>query len=253
VSLRKVQFAYRGLFATIAIAALFVANAPIASAAALITGSGAGTGGDYGNPDTNNPCPGPLSLNPLSAYVTDYVLGIDDTGTYAGGQAPNVQTALYIGPSHITVTAVPHYISPIGTHDPNLAATTLGASCNTPEPITITAQVTSPGSAGINCPSASGQMIRAQSAVTITFTSSCTLKGNQTPLNGTVPGAITVHTLQGTLTPCYVPPPILTSPENEACTAQRAAAPPGLPPYPPVGSPGSLWLGTYQAAGATVP
>lgn len=251
------RLVHRGFIATAAAASLFLMNATPAFAAGVITGSGAGTGGDFAEPDSDNVCD-PL-LNPTSAFVDDYQLEINNTGTYSGAQTSGTQTALYVGTSHILITAEPHYISPIGTHDPALVGPTMGASCLAPQPVDITATVTSPGEggtggttgggAGINCPEAEGTMTRVQSAVTIEFSGTCTVKG-QPPLAGTVTASPTFHVLEGTLTPCYLPPPITTSPENEACTAQRAATPPGLEPYPPVGDPGSLWLGTYEAAGA---
>jgi hypothetical protein len=93
-------------------------------------------------------------------------------------------------------------------------------------------------------------MIRVQSAVTITFSGNCSVKGNQLLFTGFVPSTATTHVLAGTLTPCFAPPPFSEDNPNPACDAQRLANPPTLPPYP-TDDPGALWLGTYSAGGAT--
>lgn len=246
----------RGFVATVAVASLFGAAGP-ALAAHTITGAGAGTGGDYASPDTDNKC----GLNMTSGLVEDYMLEITNTGTYTGVNTAGTQTALYVGESFVLVEAAPHYISPIGTHDPSLVGPTLGASCFAPQPVPVEVTVTSPGpggtggtggNAGVHCAKAPGTMIRVQSAVTIAFTGPCSIKGNQLLLTGSVPSALTAHVLEGELTPCYAPPPFSEDNPNPACAAQVLATPPGLHPYPTDG-PGSLWLGTYAAGGASAP
>lgn len=230
----KASSVRRIAIATVAAGGLVLAAAAPASAA-ITGGAGAGTGGDYAGPDITRTCSSTLGgTNPLSAFVNTYSLVIDDTGTYTGTTGSSSNTALYSGPSRVTVNATSgFYFSPTGTHDPNVPG-----GCLAPEPVPVSATVTgASGSGTVSCTSTSGTMTRAQSAVTIQFTGGCTIKGNVPPATGTASGNAT-HVLAGTLTPCNDP---FTGTRVPACDQA---------PFPQDG-PGSIWVGTYSAAGSS--
>lgn len=252
--LSKRRIMRKGLIATAAAAGLVLGSTSPASAAAVIAGAGVGTGGDQAT--TTLGC----GVNPLAAFASSYTLDINDYGTYSG--VSGLTPVVYLGPSKVSIVAAPHYISPVGTHD---AVTGLLTQCTVPTPVSITATVTTPGGGGIgttpgiNCTASTvGFMTRIQSAVTIEFASTsmtaCTVVGNQVG-TGVAAQGLSAHVINGTLTPCDVPPPIIgAGPENDLCTLQRLASPPPpTPAYPPVGTVGSLWLGTYVAGVASAP
>jgi hypothetical protein len=224
----------RGLIGALAAASLLLGTVSPASAE-VTAGAGAGTGGDYPESVTPQPC----GLNPTAAEVDGYRLEIDHIGTYSGVDNDTNTPVVYVGDTHVTVEAVdPFWFSPLGTHNPSVDPT-----CLVPLPIPIEATVTgNTGTGSVVCEDSPGLYTRVQSAVVIEFTGECTVDGNTLGFEGKAESDAT-HVLEGTLTPCTFPPFDEDNP-NPACTAD----PSPLPPFPTDG-PGSVYVGTYEVAG----
>lgn len=213
----------RAVVSALAVISLVGMSAGSASAA-VAAGSGYGYGGDYATITVG--CPGPPTGSPIGGFASSYQLVITDGGTYSG------VGAVYVGPTTVTITADPHWISPLGTHP--------GSDCLVPGLIGVTATVVGNANGGaVACNTNSGSMIRVGEDMNIVFSGSCTITGNQLLQTGTVISNMQ-QVLAGTLTPCDVPvPPTAVTVHNPACD---------LPPYPQNG-PGAIWAGSYTAAG----
>lgn len=223
----------RTLIGALAISSLLLGTMSPASADVTV-GAGAGTGGDYVDPEVPVPC----GVNPLAGFVRDrtYTLEVDHVGTYSGVDTDTGAPVVYVGDSHVTVdNTEDFFFSPLGTHDPGSTVDPLG-TCLVPAPIDIEATVTGSSLTGnMSCVAGEGTYTRVQSAVVIEFTSQCTINGVGGPAEGEV-----THVMEGELTPCFFPPFDENNP-NPACT---------VPPFPQP-PPASIYVGTYQAAGAT--
>lgn len=220
----------------------------IAPAGADVTaGAGTGYGGDYTTPDEplTGPCPG----GGIGGELTGYSLEIVNKGTYSGFAGNSLTGPVsYVGETRVVITTGGHWISPVGTHPTN--------NCTLPGPIPITSVsvndipggVDTPPGGDVTCTGNSGTFVRVSEAVVITFTATCTVKGNVPGASGTTNATQVTHVLEGTLTPCDIPvPPTPVTVPNPACDP---------PLFPPPGFSalsdsdiGAIYVGTYEAVG----
>ena len=269
---RRNTFFSRCLVGFLAVSGLMFGGAHPAFAAAVVTGAGGGTGWEYptNTPDSPTGCVGSPNPLPLADLLLEDTFVIDHTGTYTGVSTTGNQVASYVGPSTAIIIVGEHFVSPVGTHDPVLGPLTL---CAVPQPVGITEVTIHGTAAGIDLPLAPGQAgsvdctlnsafpaeyIRVQSAVTFTFTTSCTVDGNVGGASHTVGPVNTTHVLTGTLVTCYAPPPFSDTSPNPACgvgaTVNPGGGTAGYGPYqspPTANSPSGFYTGTYEAGGAT--
>jgi hypothetical protein len=236
--LTKTKVVREALLVAVSAAMLAVTSAaPATAAPAAVAGAGAGSGFDY--PEGVQDPPGNCFPNVTAIEVQSNRLEADHLGTYDGFDVNGVKIASYNGPSHVTVEAGPHLISPLGTHS---SCDPLGLGA-VPAAIPIRATVTSPGAlpnpvggGSVSCPgpaanTTNGTWLRVGTTVVITFTSTCTVTGNVPLLTSTV-SAPTTHVLTYEGVPCTIPP---TPIPNPACLDPDA---------------GAAYAGTYSAAGA---
>lgn len=250
----------RGLVALLGVASMVLSTASPALAVDAVVGADTGVGGEY--PDN------PVQIQPCLPNVTsDYLRGdrfeLYHYGTYTGVSDQTGQTvAVYTGPVQITINVEDHYVSPLGVHDDEEAAATLGAACLVPTPVDIRSvsinSPTGPGTVSCQGGSATGPAVglytRVQSAVVFEFTTdNCTITGNTLGLSATVTGGPVLHEAEGVMVLCYIPP--FETP-NPACppfmeTAEAAAQAAGWN-FQFEGDPAAVLESSHEAEGGNI-
>lgn len=230
----------KGLVALFAIASLSLVTANPALAVQTVTGTGAGDGWEYPQPNTGT-CFSLPPLPPVPLMVPSDHFELSHVGTFDAADTSPLKKAVYVGPTDVVIDVAAHVFAPQG----------VGPDCvQSLGPVTVTGVTVSGTTGGVvpgnvsctyNTGTAMGNGIwtRVVSAVNFTLPLTCTIQGNTGLASDTVTGVTTFLTITGTMNPCDLPPTFNNN--NPECNPPIATRPANA---------GSHLITTYTAAGA---